>query len=76
MLKLEAITKDAQIAGLDPNGIARVVSIEPVGMDVVGQLVEQMALRTNQARLGWVLPMPVADSNAQPAPHNGCLCSG
>ncbi len=52
MLKLEAIKKDAQIAGLDPNGIVRVVNVEPVGMDVFGQLAEQMSLRTDQPRLG------------------------
>ena len=35
MLKLEAIKKDAQLTGLDPNGIVRVVSVEPVGTDAV-----------------------------------------
>ena len=35
MLKLEAIQKDAQLTGLDPNGIVRVVSVEPVGTDAV-----------------------------------------
>jgi hypothetical protein len=35
MLKLEDIRKDAQVAGLDPNGIARVVTVEPVGTDAL-----------------------------------------
>jgi len=60
MLKLEAIKKDAQPAGLDPNGIVRVVSVEPVGTDAVtvyfrgadGKLAEQMLFRTDEARLG------------------------
>ena len=34
MLKLEAIQKDAQLAGLDPNGIVRVVSVEPGGTEL------------------------------------------
>jgi hypothetical protein len=59
MLKLEAIQKDAQIAGLDPNGIVRVVSVEPVGTEAVtvyfkgsdGKLAEQMLFRTDEARL-------------------------
>ncbi|WP_373510759.1 DEAD/DEAH box helicase, partial [Thiocapsa sp.] len=59
MLKLEAIKKDAQLAGLDPNGIVRVVSVEPVGTDAVtvyfkgsdGKLAEQMLFRTDEARL-------------------------
>ena len=60
MLKLEAIQKDAQVAGLDPNGIARVVSIEPVGTDAItvyfkgsdGKLAEQMFFHTNELRPG------------------------
>ena len=59
MLKLEAIKKDAQLAGLDPNGIARVVSVEPVGTDAItvfyktadGKPAEQMLFRTDEARL-------------------------
>ncbi|UHD17520.1 hypothetical protein [Thiocapsa bogorovii] len=59
MLQLEAITKDAQLAGLDPNDIVRVVSVEPVGTDALtvyfkgsdGNLAEQMLLPTNRARL-------------------------
>ena len=35
MLKLEEINKDAQVAGFDPNGIVRVVSVEPVGTDAL-----------------------------------------
>jgi len=58
MLKLEAIKKDAQITGLNPNGIARVVSVEPIGSDAVtvyfkgadGKLAEQMLFRTGEAR--------------------------
>jgi hypothetical protein len=60
MLKLEAITKDAQLAGLDPNGIVRVVRVDPVGTDAVtvyfngadGKPAEQMLFRTDGARLG------------------------
>ena len=59
MLKLEAIKKDAQLAGLDPNGVVRVVSVEPVGPDAItvyfkgsdGKLAEQMLFRTDEARL-------------------------
>jgi SNF2 family DNA or RNA helicase len=35
MLKLEDLNKDAQIEGLDPNGIVRVVTCEPVGTDAL-----------------------------------------
>jgi len=56
---LEEIKKGAQLAGLDPNGIVRVVSVEPVGSDAVtvyykgadGKLAEQMLFRTDEARL-------------------------
>jgi hypothetical protein len=59
MLKLQAIQKDAQITGLDPNGIVRVVSVEPVGTDAItvfyktadGTPAEQMLFRTDEARL-------------------------
>ena len=58
MLKLEEINKDAQVAGFDPNGIVRVVSVEPVGTDALtvyfkgsdGKLAEQMLFRTGEAR--------------------------
>ena len=57
MQKLEEIQKDAQVAGLDPNGIVRVVSVEPVGTEAVtvylkgaqGKLAEQMLFRTDEA---------------------------
>ena len=59
LLRLEEIKKGAQLAGLDPNGIVRVVSVEPVGSDAVtvyykgadGKLAEQMLFRTDEARL-------------------------
>jgi len=59
MLKLEEINKDAQVAGFDPNGIVRVVSVEPVGTDALtvyfkgsdGKLAEQMLFRTDEPRL-------------------------
>jgi hypothetical protein len=35
VLNLEDIKKDAQVQGLDPSGIARVVTVEPVGPDAL-----------------------------------------
>ena len=75
MLKLEDIKKDAQIAGLDPNGIVRVVTCEPVGTDALtvyykaadGRLSEQMLFRSDEARLSlaqagraWAFDAPAA----------------
>ena len=59
MLKLEDIKKDAQIRGILPNEIVRVVQTEPVGDNTVtvyykdnqGRLGEQMLLRSDEARL-------------------------
>ena len=35
MLKLEDIRKDAQIRGIEPEEIVRVVTVEPVGDDAI-----------------------------------------
>ena len=59
MLKLEDIKKDAQIRGILPDEIVRVVQTEPVGDSAVtvyykdnqGRLGEQMLFRDNEARL-------------------------
>ncbi|WP_295444864.1 helicase-related protein [uncultured Thiodictyon sp.] len=75
MLKLEDIKKDAQLAGLDPNGIVRVITCEPVGTDALtvyykaadGRLSEQMLFRSDEARLSlaqsgraWAFDAPAA----------------
>ena len=59
MLKLEDIKKDAQIRGILPDEIVRVVQTEPVGDNAVtvyykdnqGRLGEQMLFRSDEARL-------------------------
>ena len=59
MLKLEDITKDAQIRGIEPEEIVRVVTVESVGDDAItiyyknsqGRLGEQMLFRSDEARL-------------------------
>ncbi len=59
MLKLADIRKDAQIRGIEPNEIVRVVTVELVGDDAItiyyknsqGRLGEQMLFRTDEARL-------------------------
>ena len=59
MLKLEDIRKDAQIRGIEPEEIVRVVTVEPVGDDSItiyyknshGRLGEQMLFRSDEARL-------------------------
>lgn len=59
MLKLEAITKDCQIAGMVPNQIVRIVTVEPAGSDALtvyyktpdGNLGERMLFRSDQASL-------------------------
>jgi len=76
MLKLEEIRKDAQVIGLGPNGIVRIVTVEPVGTDAVtvyfktadGKLSEQMLFRTDEARLSlaeagraWAFDAPAAE---------------
>ena len=76
MLKLEDIRKDAQVLGLDPNGIARIVTVDPVGTDALTvyfktadvKLSEQMLFRTDEARLSlaevgraWAFDAPAAE---------------
>ena len=59
MLKLEDIRKDAQISGIHPQEVVRVVTTEPVGdgavtvyyKDSQGKLGEQMLFRSDEARL-------------------------
>ena len=59
MLKLEDIKKDAQITGLEPKEVVRIVTVEPVGNDALtvyyknsqGHLSEQMLFRSDEARL-------------------------
>ena len=59
MLKLEAIGKDAQLRGIEPEEIVRVVTVEPVGDDAItiyyknsqGRLGEQMLFRSDEVRL-------------------------
>jgi superfamily II DNA or RNA helicase len=59
MLKLEDIKKGAQVRGIDPEEIVRIVTIESVGDDAItvyykdsqGRLGEQMLFRTDEARL-------------------------
>ena len=60
MLKLEDIKRDAQIRGILPDEVVRVVQTEPVGDNAVtvyykdnqGRLGEQMLFRSDEARLG------------------------
>ena len=59
MLKLDDIKKDAQISGIQPNEVVRVVTTEPVGdgaltvyyKDSQGKLGEQMLFRSDESRL-------------------------
>ena len=59
MLKLEAIGKDAQLRGIEPEEIVRVVTVEPVGDDAITiyyknsqrRLGEQMLFRSDEVRL-------------------------
>ena len=59
MLKLEEITKDAQLSGVVPDQIVRIAQVEKVGdhavtiiyRDSQGKLGEQMLFRTDEARL-------------------------
>ncbi|MDZ7852311.1 MAG: helicase-related protein [Halomonas sp.] len=76
MLKLEDIKKDAQVRGIKPDEIVRVVTVEPVGTDALtiyfkdgqGQLQEQMLFRSDEANLAlaqagrpWAFDAPGAD---------------
>jgi len=76
MLKLEDIKKDAQVRGIQPNEIVRIVQTEPVGTDALtvyykdsqGKLSEQMLFRTDEANLQlaqdgrqWAFDAPGAD---------------
>lgn len=59
MLKLEDIKKDAQIQGIIPNEVVRIITVEPVGenaltvyyKDHAGKIAEQMFFRSDEARL-------------------------
>lgn len=59
MIRLEDIKKDAQIRGIIPNAIVRVITVEPVGENAItvyykdnaGKLEEQMFFRSDEARL-------------------------
>ena len=76
MLKLEDIKKDAQIRGIQPEEIVRIVQVEPVGdaaitvyyKDSQGKLSEQMLFRSDESRLelatagrAWAFDAPGAD---------------
>lgn len=76
MLKLEDIKKDAQIRGIQPEEIVRIVQVEPVGdaavtvyyKDSQGKLGEQMLFRSDESRLelatagrAWAFDAPGAD---------------
>jgi SNF2 family DNA or RNA helicase len=59
MIRLEDIKKDAQIRGIIPNEIVRVITVEPVGENAItvyykddaGKIAEQMFFRSDEARL-------------------------
>src|SRR4029453_10608572 len=59
MLKLEEITKNAAITGIEPGQVVRVVTTEPVGDNALtvyyktadGRLLERMLFRTDEATL-------------------------
>ena len=76
MLRLEDIKAGAQVLGLDPSGVVRVVTVEPVGPDALtvyyktadGKLAEQMLFRADAVRLrlaeagrAWAFDAPAAD---------------
>lgn len=76
MLKLEDITKDAALSGVEPGQIVRVVTTEPVGDNALtiyyktsdGRLLERMLFRTDEANLAlaeagrpWAFDAPGAD---------------
>ncbi len=59
MIRLEDIKKDAQIRGIVPNEIVRIITVDPVGENAVtvyykdhaGKIAEQMFFRSDEARL-------------------------
>jgi hypothetical protein len=59
MLKLEEITKQAALTGIEPGQVVRVVTTEPVGDNALtvyyktsdGRLLERMLFRTDEATL-------------------------
>lgn len=76
MLKLEDIKKDAQIRGIQPDGVVRVVQVEPLGSDALtiyykdaqGQLGEQTLFRSHEPNLelavagrAWAFDAPGAE---------------
>ncbi|AHK78164.1 RNA helicase [Ectothiorhodospira haloalkaliphila] len=76
MLKLEDIQKDAQVRGLKPDEVVRVVAVVPVGTDALtvyykdgqGTVHEQMLFRDNEPNLSlaqagraWAFDAPGAD---------------
>lgn len=76
MLKLEDITKNAAISGLEPGQVVRIVTTEPVGDNALtayyktsdGKLLERMLFRTDEAKLSlaeagrpWAFDAPGED---------------
>ena len=76
MLKLEDITKDAALSGIEPNQVVRVVTTEPVGDNALtvyyktpdGRVLERMLFRTDEATLSlaeagrpWAFDAPGAE---------------
>lgn len=76
MLKLEDITKDAQIRGIQADEVVRIVQVEPVGNSAItvyykdsqGKLGEQMLFRSDESRLAlasegrpWAFDAPGAE---------------
>src|SRR6056297_1298599 len=76
MLRLEDIKKDAQIRGIQPEDVVRIVQVEPVGdsaltiyyKDSQGRLAEQMLFRSDEIRLSlaqagrpWAFDAPGSD---------------
>jgi superfamily II DNA or RNA helicase len=76
VLRLEDIKTGAQILGLDPDGVARVITVEPVGPDALtvyfkranGKPDEQQLFRLDEARLSlaqagraWAFDAPAAN---------------
>ena len=59
MIRLEEIKKDAQVRGIVPNEIVRVITVDPVGENAVtvyykdqaGKIAEQMFFRSDELRL-------------------------
>jgi superfamily II DNA or RNA helicase len=76
MLKLEDFKRDAQVRGIEPDGIVRVVAVDPHGPDALslvyktadGRLGEQMLFRSDEPRLSlatagraWAFDAPAAE---------------